>query len=663
MRFLFILFALAPFTLVAQSIAFDGAEPAMEIGKYVSLLKDSSGKLSISQVSSPTITTKFTLSEKQNLSLGYSTSIFWLKFSVNNQTAKPIILELAQAGLPQVDLYYKNNDAPFTHLTSGYQVPVFKKPIQSSFQAFELPVGHSVCYVRLNSNSEPIPVRLFTPRAYDKHATYQKFTYGVYVGLMFFVALLNVFFFISLKKRIHLFYALIVLIYIGYSAAVIDGFIVYFIPKVDLLFLYTTIPALGITLQTLYSLYFLEAKKYTPKVYQIVLGFAIYSGLWAIIKFFFSFPIVQPINTVNALISFFMMGFVGVKTGNKGNRLGYYFALAYFIYFSLVVAQAIYINTGSPAYLGGLSHVAFATLIEAFLLSFLLSQRSEWEREAIEKEKMAAQQQVIETIQEKEKLIEQQNTFLEKEVDKRTSQLKFQNKELNELNKTKDRFFSIISHDLRSPVNAFSGLASLLKSSIGSKDYEHLPETANRLSDAASQLSVLLDNLLDWALSQKGEFPFSPEQIQLNELLQEVVKNFENMATSKNITLEISAKEQIEFVADRNSVMTILRNLISNALKFTENGGKVTITSKTTTKHVLIKVKDTGVGIPKEKLATLFSFSESTKGSSGEKGLGLGLRLAYEFSLLNKGKLEAKSTPGKGAEFIVTLPVMVSYKS
>src|SRR5258708_3349255 len=187
---------------------------------------------------------------------------------------------------------------------------------------------------------------------------------------MFFVVLNNLFFFVSLKNKMHLFYSFIVLLYISYSAAVIDGFIVYFVPHVDLIFLYTTIPAIGVTIQTIYCLLFLAVKKYNPKLFRIILGIAIYFGVWSIVKFFFNFPVVQPVNTVNALISFFAMAYTGVSVGAKGNKLGYYFASAYFIYFLLVAAQAVYINTGTPEYIGGVSYVAFFTLLLRFFLSF-----------------------------------------------------------------------------------------------------------------------------------------------------------------------------------------------------------------------------------------------------------------------------------------------------
>jgi two-component system, sensor histidine kinase LadS len=658
MRIILTFLLFLPVFSFGQHIIWDEKDSFQEIGDKVELLEDTTGKLTYDQVQLPEFNSKFIVSDKINLSLGYTESFFWIRFVVDNSSENEIVLEVAQAGLPIADLYYKNDNSKVKHVASGYQVPVNSKIIQSSFQAFPLPTGKTTCYIRLNSNSEPVPVRLYKKSAYETNTTKQKFGYGIYLGLMLFVALINLFFFISLKKRIYLFYSFIVLLYIGYSAAVIDGFIVYFIPNVDLIFLYTTIPAIGITIQTLYCLLFLETKKYTPKVYRTVLAIVVYFGVWAILKFFFSFPIVQPINTVNALISFFVMGYVGVKVGRKGNKLGYYFAIAYFIYFLLVSMQAIYINTGSPEYFGGLSHVAYATLIEAFLLSFLLSKRSEWERVDIEKDKLEAQQKVIEATQDKERMVEEQNALLEIEVEKRTEQLQEQHNELEKLNSTKDHFFSIISHDLRGPVNAFSGLSTLVKLSVENKDYDQLPEMAERLDYSSNQLTHLLDNLLNWAVNQKGEIPFTPEKIELKFMIEHIFNTFKNMADSKKIHLESTIPKDIFITADRNTVMTIFRNLVNNAIKFTEEGGMVSLSAISKEGLASIKIADTGIGIAKDRLETIFQLKEDKgQGTAGEKGLGLGLRLVSEFVALNKGSIAVESKEGVGATFTIEIPL------
>jgi len=237
-------------------------------------------------------------------------------------------------------------------------------------------------------------------------------------------------------------------------------------------------------------------------------------------------------------------------------------------------------------------------------------------------------------------------------------QLQIQHQELDELNTTKDRFFSIISHDLRGPVNSFKGLTTIMKMSLEDKKYDELPKMTDMLDEASNQISTLLNNLLDWAVNQQGEFPYNPEEVELTQLVEEVLNTSKSHSDAKKIDIKSSIESGVIAWIDKNSVKTILRNLLNNALKFTPQGGKIEIYGSTVNNKVILEIKDTGVGISKDKFATLFSMNElkSTPGTDGEKGLGLGLRLAYEFVKMNKGSITAESEEGKGATFTVRLP-------
>jgi signal transduction histidine kinase len=239
-------------------------------------------------------------------------------------------------------------------------------------------------------------------------------------------------------------------------------------------------------------------------------------------------------------------------------------------------------------------------------------------------------------------------------------ELKAQHDELETLNATKDRFFSIISHDLRGPVNAFKGLSSIIKHSVETKDYKAIPELSNMLDASAHQLSFLLDNLLEWAVNQQGEFPYKPEEVNLKKLVSKTIEVHTNMAQAKEIALKMNVDEQLHALVDYNSTRTILRNLVNNAIKFTKEGGLITIEGSVIKNNVQLEVVDNGVGIPAEKLEKLFILNEtkSTPGTAKEKGLGLGIRLAYEFTLLNKGSMSVKSEEGKGTTFKISFPLI-----
>lgn len=237
-------------------------------------------------------------------------------------------------------------------------------------------------------------------------------------------------------------------------------------------------------------------------------------------------------------------------------------------------------------------------------------------------------------------------------------QRKITNRQLEELNETKDKFFSIISHDLRGPVSSFYGITRIVKMYIRKKDFGALEKTFDEIDNSVKALGDLLDNLLHWAIQQRGRMPYQPDTLPVKDLFSYVCAVFATTAESKRIEIECMSTDEHVVWADRNTTQTILRNLLSNAIKFTPEGGKVLLKSVNLDPHVGIQIKDRGVGIPEEKLGKLFGSvgQTSTFGTEGEKGTGLGLQLVYEFVKLNKGKVKVESTVGEGTTFTIRFP-------
>lgn len=244
---------------------------------------------------------------------------------------------------------------------------------------------------------------------------------------------------------------------------------------------------------------------------------------------------------------------------------------------------------------------------------------------------------------------------------KRKEVIESQRNQLDALNRTKDRFFSIVSHDLRGPVSSFQGVSELLKEMVREKEFEELESTTVKLEKSARQLSLLLDNLLGWALGQQGQFPYRPEKLALSDVFDSTLSILENMAASKKQNLTYSARGKLKIWADRDSTLAIFRNLIGNALKFTPEGGDIEFTARKQGDMALLTVKDSGVGISKEKLSGIFNFegNKSSWGTRGEKGMGLGLILVHEFVEMNKGRIEVMSKEGQGTKVNVWLPLYV----
>ena len=241
--------------------------------------------------------------------------------------------------------------------------------------------------------------------------------------------------------------------------------------------------------------------------------------------------------------------------------------------------------------------------------------------------------------------------------------LKQQNIELQESNATKDKFFSIIAHDLRSPFNAmltFSDL--LLKENCGENRQEEQKELIGIINTTLKSTYKLLENLLLWSHSQKGSIEYHPEKINLYQLTSDVIKLLENNADMKSIKIDNQIPKHMVIHADANVFSIILRNLLSNSIKFTPKGGEIIIgktSSNNNSRYTEIYVRDNGVGISDETLKDLFRLDKNTSqyGTENEKGSGLGLVLCKEMMELHNGNIKVESQLEKGSKFILSLPL------
>lgn len=262
-------------------------------------------------------------------------------------------------------------------------------------------------------------------------------------------------------------------------------------------------------------------------------------------------------------------------------------------------------------------------------------------------------------LREIEKELRNSQVLLENKVEERTAKLGEVNKQLRELIASKDKFFSIIAHDLKSPFVGLLGYTELLESEIDTLSKKQILEYTESLHKNIKNTYNLLENLLNWALLQTGRMAFNPEKLDLYLEIKSVLELFESHSKTKNVSLVNEVKINTYIEADKNMIKTIMYNLISNAIKFTENGGQVIVLTKENNGDIEISVTDNGVGIPKKNLDLLFKLDSniSTRGTAKERGTGLGLMLCKEMIEKHNGKISVESEMCKGTKFIVTLPV------
>jgi signal transduction histidine kinase len=281
---------------------------------------------------------------------------------------------------------------------------------------------------------------------------------------------------------------------------------------------------------------------------------------------------------------------------------------------------------------------AVTAIVLGFLVSYLLWKAN---HNKLIQEKLIASQQ---------RQLEEKNLELSKQAER-----------LTELNATKDKFFSIIAHDLRSPFSSVVGLSEILAERVSKKEFDTIEKISHTIRSSAQQTLELLMNLLDWSRSQTGRIEYDPEYFQLATLINENVDLLEGTANQKTIRINRELDNKLLVFADKEMISTIVRNLLSNAIKFTNNGGQISLKTFASENEWVLSVKDNGVGIDESSLKKLFRIEEtySTRGTQNEKGTGLGLILCKEFTEKHGGKIWVSGVAGKGSTFRISIPFKV----
>jgi signal transduction histidine kinase len=244
------------------------------------------------------------------------------------------------------------------------------------------------------------------------------------------------------------------------------------------------------------------------------------------------------------------------------------------------------------------------------------------------------------------------------ELQEINEKVKHQNQQLQALNATKDKFFSIIGHDLKGPLNSLTSFSGLLINHTDKLSIEEIQMLAKDFDKSLKNLSTLLNNLLEWSRSQTGNIEFKPETFDITSLLKENKELLGTQAQNKRISVLVDLNGEVLVNAHKHSLNTVVRNLISNAIKFTPEGGLIKMGLKKHESEILVSIADTGVGMGPDVISKLFRIDakHTTKGTANEKGTGLGLILCKDFVEKNGGKLWVESEEGKGSLFCFTVP-------
>lgn len=680
----------------AQSVTWDGQNKFVNIASDIAILEDPTNQLTIQQISSQPYARRFVKSNKPILNFAVANSTYWLRFSVLNKTSQSVWLELAQAFLPIAELYYQENGT-WRVLKQGYRNHLHQKEVKHHFQVFPLPDSSTPIYIRLISYQHPIPVKLWHKQSFEIKVSKQNIVYGIFLGILFFVLINNLFLFFSLNRINYLSYAAVTFMHILIVCCVMDGYILYLFPQTDLMYWYNFLPITNMVITTLYGICFLEVKTYNPVLYRIAFSFLIYFSVFLIVHHFLPVTTVLIWNQVNALLSLGLALIMGLQTGRRGNRIGYYFAFAYFVYFAIVIVQIIYQQSGNPAYLFDISHVSIAIFFEVLILSFALSKRFEWERKDMELAKTEAQRLLLEKTRENERLLLVQNETLEREVAERTRDIEQKSLELQQsldhLRATQDQLVQKekmaslgeltagIAHEIQNPLNFVNNFSKLsielveeLKEDISTERKEaaleltgDLHQNLEKIAQHGKRADLIVKSMMEHSRASTS----AKRPTNLTTLAEEYLRIAYQGFRAKDSAFMINTKK--EFAPDLpdlnvvpQEIGRVLHNLYNNAFYALQERQKaeddrytptLTVCTKWEGPYLVIQVRDNGTGMPESVQQKAFQPFFTTK-PTGFGNTGLGLSLAYDIITKgHEGRLEVVSHEGQGTEMTIRLPV------
>ena len=387
----------------------------------------------------------------------------------------------------------------------------------------------------------------------------------------------------------------------------------------------------------------LNSKRYLPLYAKILHP----GGITLLIAISFSALVYQQqymlaaITQITVLLSFLTLGIIAIKNRTPNASLYMLANSAYFLGFALSISLFMLTKeeAHNPAPLRELGIMLQLLLFSAALaLNFKRIQNKKGEAQAL----------MIESNRKIVSITREYSDTLEAEVSLRTQ-------ELQQANETKNKFFSIIAHDLRGPI----GSLSVLFNDVIHTGQELEPEILEHIKKSTSTAHQLLENLLTWAKTQQGEVAPHPLHFSIEEPIQETIDLLQTPIQQKDLRLSLDLAPHLYALADQRMIYTVIRNLVNNAIKFTPRGRGITIRTKRRGNWLEVLVEDQGRGISKEDLAQLFEIGNqrSTLGTDGEQGTGLGLILCKEFVEINQGEIQVFSKLGEGSRFIFTIPL------
>ncbi|WPV65278.1 7TM-DISM domain-containing protein [Chitinophaga sp. LS1] len=607
MKYLLILISCIHWCLPAggQTVQWSRGDETLSVAPAMQFMEDSTGKLRIEDV----ITSVWHPTGQPVLHFGFTDKVIWLRLFVRNNTADSLLLSFEQAFISDLTLYYTDAEGHWQSIRSGYEVPFTAKPVLDHNQVIPFPRSDGPVYIRMRPLIHAIPVQLITLKQWELQAARQKMDYGIYAGILLLAVIVNLFLFAALKKNYFLYYSILIFFYLMTSATVMEGYAIYFFPRIPMMFWYSIVPVLDMIALLLFCISFFELRNRHPDLYGVALYSAAFFLIYLVVLSFLPLLPVLLANQVFALYVFVIASVVGLKEGRSGNRLGYYFSGFYALWFILILVEAVYIQTGVPQHIFPVSYVSTAIFLEGFLLAILVAKRFQREK----REDNLRQFEMKNQIEKMEQNFRQEILTTRLEIQEET--------------------FTAISQEIHDNVGQFLSLARIQVNIMDQQEAKNGP----MIIELRDNLGRAMTDLRNIAKSLNSYY------IQNNSLGETIASQVQHINRTGFTRLELSI-HGTEREIDNQRKLVLYRMVqegIQNAIKHAK-ASTVHIRLDYTGTLFLVEIEDNGEGFDKE--ATL------------QQNQGLGLHNMFSRATLIGGDAHIVSQPGKGTIIQIKTP-------
>ena len=667
---IFFYFVPANVCLAYEPIVLTEGVEHVRLGPQMDYLEDADKEFSIEDVVNGPAAEKFQPLNMAFPNFGFSRSAYWFRFEIVNATDAPmdLLLEQEMAWMNLIELYIPGRSGQYDIRRAGVDFPFSEREYEHNHFLFALqakPGETQTFYLKLESVLPIIaPLNIWEREAFWQSSNDWAYYYGFLFGSLLFAFLYNSFLFITLKEWVYFCYSLFIAsIFMLYFST--EGFTFHFLLQNNPLLvnrITITFTSLAWLTLILFSVSFLETKINLPKMDR---AFRILSALY--ITFI-------PVNLLNPDLSstiFLPMALgnvtlilllsAGVVSWLNGNRSARFYMLGTTSTFLGTSVNVLWVFGLTPANNIFYHAIGIGTLIDVILLSFALSDRVKILRE----EKELAQVAAIESEKAARQIETRAKEELETKVEERTCELAGEKERAEQsreqaeaANKLKDQFVTLVSHDLRAPLGNIMGLMELFREKTrgAALDGRHL-NLLDRAANNCNGLIGMIDRLLDISRLRSGKMRVAKQFILTRYMLEDRIERLTHSAQEKMISITMDIPQGHRIFADENLFGEVVQNIVSNAIKFLDEGGQVTIRAEEGPSGAIV-ITDNGPGIGGAILPDIFNAHKktSTRGTKGEKGMGLGLPLSQDIMKAHGGKIQVESQPGAGATFRLTLP-------